>query len=91
MPLEIVNPSPADYEATVQQVAEENQRGYLPPLKTKIENVDKYDIIFLGFPTWGMKLPPPIKSFLSQYSLDGKRLILSIQMVDMALEAVSKP
>jgi hypothetical protein len=35
--LELERPYPADYNATVQQVAEENETGYLPPLKTKID------------------------------------------------------
>jgi len=31
--------------------------------------------VFLGFPTWGMQLPPPVKSFLHQYNLKGKTVI----------------
>jgi Flavodoxin len=54
--LELETPYPADYNATVQQVARENETGYLPPLKTKIERIEQYDIVFLGFPTWGMQL-----------------------------------
>ena len=73
--LELETPYPADYNATVQQVVRENETGYLPPLKTKIDRIEQYDIVFLGFPTWGMRLPPPIKSFLRQYSLKGKTVI----------------
>ena len=73
--LELERPYPADYNATVQQVARENETGYLPPLKTKIDRIEQYDFVFLGFPTWGMRLPPPVKSFLRQYSLKGKTVI----------------
>jgi len=73
--LELERPYPANYNATVQQVAGENETGYLPPLKTKIDRIEQYDFVFLGFPTWGMQLPPPVKSFLSQYSLRGKTVI----------------
>lgn len=73
--LELERPYPADYNATVQQVARENETGYQPPLKTKIDRIEQYDIVFLGFPTWGMQLPPPIKSFLHLYSLKGKTVI----------------
>lgn len=73
--LEIEDPYPKDYEAIVKQVARENETGFLPPLKTKIENIEKYDTVFLGFPTWGMQLPPPMKSFLHVYDLSGKRVI----------------
>lgn len=66
---------PEDYQTMVDQVADENRTGYLPPLKTKVKNLDSYDIIFIGFPTWGMQLPPPIKSFLNAYDLAGKTII----------------
>ncbi|KAA0994142.1 flavodoxin [Dyadobacter sp. UC 10] len=72
--LELANPYPADYRTTVDQVAQENASGFLPPLATKIDSIDQYDLIFLGFPTWGMQLPPPIKSFLAQYNLAGKTI-----------------
>ncbi|MBO0935881.1 flavodoxin [Fibrella sp. HMF5335] len=73
--LELENPYPKNYQATVQQVAGENETGYLPPLKTKIDRIQQYDVVFVGFPTWGMQLPPPIKSFLRQYDLRGKTVV----------------
>jgi len=73
--LELEKPYPENYQQTVQQVVKENESGYLPPLKTKIDSIDKYDVIFLGFPTWDMKMPPPMKSFLKQYNLSGKTVI----------------
>jgi flavodoxin len=73
--LELVTPYPADYRATVQQVVRENETGYLPTLKTKVDRIEQYDFVFLGFPTWGMQLPPPVKSFLHQYNLRGKTVI----------------
>jgi len=73
--LELETPYPADYNTTVQQVVHENETGYLPPLKTKIDRMEQYDVLFLGFPTWGMQLPPPVKSFLLEYELKGKTVI----------------
>lgn len=72
--LELETPYPEDYNATVQQVVDENTSGFLPPLKTQI-NTSEYHTIFLGFPTWGMQLPPPIKSFLSRNNMEGKTVI----------------
>lgn len=74
MPLELEKPYPENYEATVAQVARENETGYVPRLKTKID-IEKYNIVFLGFPTWGMQLPPPIKSFLTQYNFKEKTVV----------------
>lgn len=73
--LELVHPYPEDYRAIVSQVARENETDFLPPLKTKVPNLDQYDLVFLGFPTWGMQLPPPMKSFLVTNDLSGKTLI----------------
>ena len=72
--LTLQKPYPKDYEAHVAQVAKENETGYLPQLKTTL-NLAKYDTIFIGFPTWGMQLPPPIKSFLHTYNTANKTLI----------------
>lgn len=75
VPLELEKPYPEDYRTTVEQVARENETGYLPPLKTKIDRIEQYDTVFVGFPTWGMQLPPPVKSFLRQYSLKSKTVV----------------
>src|SRR6201995_1284410 len=47
--LELGKPYPADYRTTVQQVVHENETGYLPPLKTKIDQIEQYEFVFLGF------------------------------------------
>ena len=73
--LELEKPYPENYQTIVKQVADEAEKGYLPPLKTTIDNIQNYDVVFVGFPTWGMQLPPPIKSFLKQYDLKGKTIV----------------
>lgn len=72
--LEPLNPYPNDYKKHVAQVDEENNRGYFPPLKSKID-IAKYDMIFIGFPTWDMQVPPPVKSFLKDNDWKGKTII----------------
>ncbi|PZX55602.1 flavodoxin family protein [Algoriphagus chordae] len=72
--MELETPYPEDYAAIVAQVAQENETGILPPLKTKID-LTQYEVVFLGFPTWGMQLPPPMKTFLSENDLSGKFVI----------------
>jgi len=73
--LELEKPYPENYQQTVQQVVKENETGYLPPLKIKIDSIQNYDVVFVGFPTWDMKMPPPVKSFLHGYDLSGKTVI----------------
>jgi len=72
--LELAKPYPEDYDAIVKQVAKENESGFLPPLKTKVD-MAQYNTVFLGFPTWGMQLPPPMKSFLHENNLSGRTVI----------------
>ena len=73
--LEVEKPYPENYRATVEQVVKENETSYLPPLKTTIDSIEKYDVVFVGFPTWDMKIPPPMKSFLNQYDFKGKTIV----------------
>lgn len=73
--LELEKPYPENYKATVQKVVDENASGFLPPLKTKIDSIEKYDVVFVGFPTWDMQMPPPMKSFLHEYDLSNKTVI----------------
>jgi flavodoxin len=73
--LELEKSYPEDYRETVDQLVKENEISYLPPLKTKIDHIEQYDVMFLGFPTWDMQLPPPMKSLLRQYTFKGKTVI----------------
>lgn len=73
--LELVTPYPKNYKEIVEQVATENKNGYLPPLKTQVNNIQVYDKVFIGYPTWDMQLPPPVKTFLSSHDLKGKTII----------------
>ena len=73
--LELQKPYPENYKATVQQVVDENSSGYLPPLKTTIDSIQNFDVVFVGLPTWDMQMPPPMKSFLTHYDLKGKKVI----------------
>lgn len=73
--LELETPYPEDYDKIVAQVDRENETGYMPPLKTKIVSIREYDTVFVGFPTWDMQLPPPMKSFLHEYDLSGKTVV----------------
>jgi FMN-dependent NADH-azoreductase len=52
--------------------------------------MDQFDVVFIGFPTWGMKLPPPIKSFLKQYNLSGKTIVPFNTNVDYGIGSAFK-
>ncbi|WP_234402861.1 flavodoxin [Halarchaeum acidiphilum] len=69
------DPYPVDYDTLVSQVDQENEEGYTPPLQCNVENIEAYDTVFFGAPTWDMQLPPPMKTFLSEHDLGGKTVV----------------
>lgn len=72
--IEPVDPYPEDYNTVVKQAKAELNSGYKPPLKSKVENIESYDVIFLGSPNWLQTIAPPVQSFLSQADLSGKTI-----------------
>jgi len=47
-----------------------------PEISGKIDNMDEYDVIFVGFPIWWYVAPTIINTFLESYDLTGKTIIL---------------
>lgn len=47
-----------------------------PAIANKVENMDKYDVIFVGFPIWWYVAPTIINTFLESYDLSGKTVVL---------------
>lgn len=72
--LETVEPYPEAYNAVVEQAREELRSGFKPPLKTKVENIGTYDVVFVGSPSWWSTIAAPVKTFLSEYDLSGKTI-----------------
>jgi flavodoxin len=70
--IQSVKPYPNDYDAVVKQAKQELNSDYKPALKTKVENIKSYDLIFIGYPIWCGTFPAPVKTFLSEYDLSGK-------------------
>ena len=46
-----------------------------PALAGTVENMDEYDIVFVGYPVWWHATPAPINTFLESYDLTGKLII----------------
>lgn len=73
--IQVVKPYPKDYETVVEQAKKELASGYKPALKTKVENIKAYDIVFIGYPNWWSTIPAPVKTFLTEYDLSGKTVV----------------
>ena len=46
-----------------------------PAVASKVENMDQYTTIYVGFPIWWYTAPRIVNSFLEQYDLTGKTII----------------
>jgi flavodoxin len=66
---------PTEYDAVVEQAKQEIGKNYHPALKTKLEGISKYDVIFVGSPCWWGTIAPPVATFLSSYDLSYKTII----------------
>ncbi|WP_094605774.1 hypothetical protein SPSIL_005800 [Sporomusa silvacetica DSM 10669] len=73
--IQTVDPYPSNYVALVMQAKQERESDYKPALKTKIKNIESYDVIFIGSPIWGGTIPQPVVTFLSEYDLSGKTIV----------------
>jgi flavodoxin len=73
--IKAVKSYPNDYDAAVKQAKQELDSGYKPLLKTKIENIRSYDLVFTGYPIWWGTFPAPVGTFLSEYDLSGKTIV----------------
>jgi flavodoxin len=70
-----VDPYPADYDAVVEKARKELDKKSRPELKTKVGNMDTYEVVFVGYPNWWGTIPRPVAAFLSEYDLSGKTIV----------------
>jgi flavodoxin len=70
--LQTITPYPDEYRAVTEQAKREMESGFLPPLQTKIENLDSYERVFIGSPIWWGTIALPVRTFLSEHDLAGK-------------------
>ncbi len=64
-----------EYTDVYTQSNREIRRGERPALTDTVENMDEYDIIFVGYPVWWHATPTPVNTFLESYDLSGKLVI----------------
>lgn len=70
-----------DYNAMLDRASEELaaiDRGNYPAIATSVDDFDKYDLIFIGYPIWYGRMATPMQAFLHEHAskLEGKRIAL---------------
>ena len=50
-------------------------RNSRPVIASKAENMDQYDVVFVGFPIWWYREPSIIDTFMEAYDFSGKTIV----------------
>ncbi len=66
---------PTEYDKAVRRARQELDSGFRPALKTSINDVRQYNMIFIGYPIWWGTMPMPVFTFLSEYNFSGKFVV----------------
>lgn len=73
--IRVTEPYPSDYDACLERAREERDSDARPELAAHVEDMDQYDIVFLGFPNWWYTLPMAVHTFLEEYDFSGKTIV----------------
>ena len=73
--LETEKTYPSNYRELTREVKKEIENGVKPTLKNNVENIEKYDVIFLGSPCWWSTYAPVVATFLDENDLSDKTII----------------
>lgn len=65
----------SDYDTCLNRAIEEHDNGVRPAITGHVDNMEDYDIIFLGFPNWWYSCPMAILTFIEEHDLSGKTII----------------
>ena len=71
----VSDPYDPEYNTMLDRAVEEIENNTLPELKESIDNINQYDVIYLGMPVWAGALPQPVVTFLTENDLSGKTII----------------
>lgn len=66
---------PVNYDELIDLGGEEKSQGVRPELAAHVNNMEQYDVIFLGYPNWWYDMPMALYSFLEEYDFAGKTII----------------
>ena len=73
--IEPVDPYPDDYNEMLDVSRNETATNARPKIKYTIDDFDKYDTIFLGYPIWNNTCPMIIRTFIESYDFKDKTII----------------
>lgn len=63
-----------DYDTVVDLAQEEQSENARPAISGSIDNIEQYNVIYVGFPNWWGDMPMVLYTFFDSYDLSGKTI-----------------
>ena len=73
--IDTVKEYPSDYDKTTEVAQQELRQNARPELSGRVDNMDDYRVIFLGYPNWYGTMPMAVFTFLERHDFSGKTII----------------
>jgi flavodoxin len=73
--IETVKSYPKDYTETTNVAQDELRENARPELTEIVDDMDSYDVIYIGYPNWWGTMPMAVFTFLESYDFSGKTVI----------------
>ena len=73
--IKTVKSYPEDYTETTNVAKEEQRKDARPELTETVDNMDSYDVIYIGYPNWYGTMPMAVFTFLEAYDFSGKTIV----------------
>ena len=70
-----VNKYPDSYDECLKVATKEKEEDARPAIESKLDDISKYDTIFIGYPIWWGSIPQIVYTFMEEYDLSGKTII----------------
>lgn len=74
--IRVTDPYPSDWDDCLARANQERGDNARPELVENVENLEKYDVVFLGYPNWWYGVPMALLSFLANNDLSGRQVYL---------------
>lgn len=74
--IQVKEPYSSDWNDCLERANKERSDNARPKLKKSVENIEDYDVVFLGYPTWWYGAPMAVLSFIEENNLSGKQVYL---------------
>lgn len=73
--IKTVQEYPGEHQDLLDFAYEELEKNARPELSGQIEDLDRYDVVLVGYPNWNADLPMPLYTFFETYDFAGKTII----------------